>query len=261
MKLIRNHAVSDMACPEPTPSPSQEGNSIAGGSCRAPLLGGDGGELADREGRGEGGRYHSTVALRPSVLIALSLLAAGILSLAVAAPDASAPAKSAVTQITSQAVDFDLKARQATYRGDVTVLDPRIRLTCETLTATIAESGGRVDSLVAESNVVAIIATNDTVFTVTSSKAIYSYQVTPKTTNQTLELSGLPEPKITWPQTNGVVAETNVFTARRILWNISAGTIKAEGHRGVFPNVDALKNVAAPAAATNKVVAPNPANP
>jgi lipopolysaccharide export system protein LptA len=192
-------------------------------------------------------------------LFALSLLTAGILSAIAAAPDAVAP--SAVTQITSKAVDFDLKSRQAVYYGDVTVRDPRIHLTCEFLTATIAESGGRVDSLVAESNVVAIIATNDTVFTVTSPKAIYTYQVTTTTTNQTLELTGLPEPKITWPQTNGVSAETNEFVARRILWNISAGTIKAEGHRGVFPNVDALKKVAEPAPATNAVVEPKTANP
>lgn len=193
--------------------------------------------------------------------IALLLLATGTMLLIAATPDTSTPPKAAATQITSKAVDFDLKARQAVYRGNVKVLDPRIQLTCEALTATIAESGGRVDSLVAESNVVATIATNNTVFTVTSSKAIYTYQLTPQITNQTLELSGLPEPKITWPQTNGVTAETNEFTARRILWNISAGTIKAEGHRGVFPNVDALKNVAEPASVTNKVVAPTPATP
>ena len=193
-------------------------------------------------------------------LIVFSLLAAGVLSLAAAEPDA-APALAAATQITSQAVDFDLKARQAVYHGNVTVQDPRIHLTCEFLTATIAESGGRVDSLVAESNVVAVIVTNNTVFTVTSPKAIYNYQVLASATNQTLELSGLPEPRITWPQTNSVPPETNQFTARRIFWDIGKGTIKAEGHRGVFPNVGALKKVTEAAAATNAPVTPAPTNP
>lgn len=146
------------------------------------------------------------------------------------------------TRITSQMVDFDLKSRQAVYRGDVRVIDPRIELTCERLTATLSESGGSLDSLVAESNVVAHIATNQTIFTVTASKAIYTYQLLPTVTNQTLELTGLPEPTITWPQEGSIPARTNEFAARRILWNIGTGNINAEGHRGVFPSVESLNN-------------------
>jgi len=176
-------------------------------------------------------------------LIVLSLLALGAVRLCAAETNAepSAPA-AAETQITSQSVDFDLKTRQAIYKGDVHVEDPRIALSCEFLTATIAESGGRVDSLIAESNVVATIITNETVFTVTAAKAIYTYQVLPTATNQTLELTGTPEPSITWPQKDSEPPRTNKFVARKILWDIGTGNINAVGHRGVFPSVDTLSN-------------------
>lgn len=176
-------------------------------------------------------------------LIVFLLLAFGTARVCAAETDAGAAATNAAeTRITSRTVSFDLKTRQAVYRGDVHVDDPRIDLICDFLTATISESGGRVDSLVAESNVVAVITTNNTVFTVTAAKANYNYRVSSTTTNQTLELTGTPEPRITWPQEGSVPPRTNEFVARRILWDISTGNIDAEGHRGVFPSVGALSN-------------------
>jgi hypothetical protein len=176
-------------------------------------------------------------------LIAFLLLAIGVAHVCAAETDAGpATTDAAATRITSQLVNFDLKTRQALYQGDVKVEDPRIALTCGILTATISEGAGRVDSLIAESNVVAIITTNNTVFTVTAAKAVYNCRMSHTVTNQTLELSGLPEPKITWPQEGSTPTRTNEFVARRILWDIGTGNIKAEGHRGVFPSVDALNN-------------------
>lgn len=180
------------------------------------------------------------------------------------AADSAAPSanRAAETRITSESVNFDLKSRQAVYRGGVRVEDPRIGMTCERLTATISEAGGRVDSLVAESNVVAVVATNDTVFTVKAAKAIYTYLVSNTATNQTLELSGTPEPTITWPQEGSEPPRTNEFAARRILWDIGTGNITAEGHRGVFPSVDALNKPVkqtAPAT-TNKAPVVTPAS-
>jgi hypothetical protein len=191
-------------------------------------------------------------------LIILSLLALGVMPLWAVTTQAAPILPASATQITAESVDFDLKSRQAVYHGDVKVVDPRINLNCEWLTATIAESGGRVDRLVAESNVVATIVTNDTVFTVKSPRAIYTYNVLPTVTNQILELSGVPEPTITWPQAASNPPRTNEFIARRILWNIGEGTITAEGHRGVFPSVDVLKKMTAPAAGTNAAAVPNP---
>lgn len=146
------------------------------------------------------------------------------------------------TKITARTGEFDLRSRQVIYRKNVTVLDPRIQLTCELLTANIAESGGRLDSLIAESNVVAIIATNDTVYTVTAEKAIYTHQRVGTMTNQTLELSGLPAPKITWPQPNSELPQTNTGIASKILWDLISGKIKAENPQGVFPSVGSDRN-------------------
>jgi lipopolysaccharide export system protein LptA len=144
------------------------------------------------------------------------------------------------THISSDSVEFDMKTRVATYQGNVRVADPRITITCDFLTARVPESG-RVDSIVAETNVVAVIATNNTVFTVNAAKAIYTYQVLPFTTNQTLELTGLPAPRVTWPQEDNTPPKTNEFFARRILWDLGRNTFKADEHRGVFPDMEALK--------------------
>lgn len=192
-------------------------------------------------------------------LIVFLLLAAGAMHGFAAETDAgAATTHAAETHITSKTVNFDLKTRQAVYHGDVKVEDPRIALTCEVLTATISESGGRVDSLIAESNVVAVISTNNTIYTVTAAKAIYNYRVSPAVTNQTLELSGLPEPKITWPQEGSEPPRPNEFAARRILWDIGTGNIIAEGHRGVFPTMDAWSN---PLKEIDKATATNSAPP
>jgi len=169
------------------------------------------------------------------------------------------------TKITARTGEFDLKSRQVVYRENVAVLDPRIQLTCELLTANIAESGGRVDSLVAESNVVAIIATNDTIYTVKAEKAIYTYQLIGTTTNQTLELSGSPAPKITWPQPNSEPPRTNTGIASRILWDLITGKIKAENPQGVFPSVDAARNplreITEPTSTNSTPAAPATTNP
>ena len=174
-------------------------------------------------------------------LIVLLWLATALI-LSAAPTDLASAANSGETHITSESVNFDLKSRQAIYRGNVHVNDPRISLKCEWLAATISSSGGRVDNLVAETNVVALIATNETVFTVKAAKATYTYQVQPTVTNQTLELTGTPEPTITWPQPESDPVRTNEFAARRILWDIGTGNISAEGHRGVFPSVETFNN-------------------
>jgi len=164
-------------------------------------------------------------------------LVVGTMALAADAPPIDAATE---THISSDSVEFDMKTRLAIYRGNVRVQDPRITMTCEYLTAKVP-AGGRVDSIIAETNVVATIVTNNTTFTITSAKATYTYQVLPFATNQTLELTGLPLPKISWPQEDVVPPGTNEFTARRILWDLGRGSFRAEEQRGVFPDMETLK--------------------
>ncbi|MFN3410430.1 MAG: LptA/OstA family protein [Limisphaerales bacterium] len=170
-------------------------------------------------------------------LLPLLLLVLGLAPLIARAAE---PGPEAETHIASDSVEFDMKTRLAVYRGNVTVTDPRIALTCEFLTAKVLDSG-QVERIVAETNVVATIVTNNTTFTVTAAKATYTYQVSATATNQTLELTGLPAPKITWPQEDVSPPRTNEFTARRILWDLANERLTAEEHRGVFPDFQALR--------------------
>lgn len=124
------------------------------------------------------------------------------------------------TIITSQSVDFDLKSRSAIYRGNVRVEDLRISLTCELLTARMPTNGGRVDSIIAETNVVIVVQdskgeTNHA----TAARVIYTYQRTTTVTNEMLELTGSPaieSPQgtltgdtITWDRVKDVIRATN----------------------------------------------------
>ena len=96
-------------------------------------------------------------------------------------------------------VHFDLKTHMAVYRGHVRVDDPKMRLTCETMTANVPEAGGRIDSIVAEQNVV--IETLDEkgqTNRATADKAVYTYKVAGSVTNETVELTG--NPLLEWPQ-------------------------------------------------------------
>ena len=56
--------------------------------------------------------------------------------------------------ISSDSADFDLTGHEAIYRGHVRVDDPQMKLTCEQLIADVPQSGGHVNHIVAETNVV-----------------------------------------------------------------------------------------------------------
>lgn len=155
-------------------------------------------------------------------LTALFLLAAGMMRLCAAGTnDAPVTNLIAETHITSLSVDFDLKSRTAIYRGNVRVDDPRVALTCELLTATIPESSGRVDSIIAETNVVITLIDKGATNRATSAKAVYTYSVNDGKTNEVLELLG--SPAIESPQ--------GTLTGDAITWDRINDTIKATNQR------------------------------
>jgi lipopolysaccharide transport protein LptA len=100
----------------------------------------------------------------------------------------------APTRIDSDSADFDLNGHKAIYRGNVRVDDPQIKLTCEFLVADLPQSGGRINHIVAETNVV-IDTTDEKGATnhVTSDKAVYDYNVQGTVTNETITLTGSPQ--------------------------------------------------------------------
>ena len=103
----------------------------------------------------------------------------------------------APTLIDSDSADFDLNGHQAIYRGHVRVDDPQMKLTCAQLIADLPQSGGRPTHIVAETNVV-IDFTDDKGQTnhATSDKAVYLYNVQNGVTNETVTLTGNPQPQV-----------------------------------------------------------------
>jgi lipopolysaccharide transport protein LptA len=124
------------------------------------------------------------------------------------------------TRIDSDSVDFDLTARQAIYRGHVRVDDPEMKLTSEWLVADLPQSGGRVNNIVAKTNVV-IDATDEKGQAVhaTGDKVVYHYQVQGSVTNETITLTGNPQLEnaqdtltgdvIVWDRANNHLSATN----------------------------------------------------
>jgi lipopolysaccharide transport protein LptA len=126
----------------------------------------------------------------------------------------------APTKIDSDSADFDLNGRRAIYNGNVRVDSPQMKLTCAQLTVDLPPEGGRINHIVAETNVV-IDATDDKGATnhVTSAKAVYDYNVQGSVTNETITLTGSPQivntqgtntaDVIVWDRVNGHVHEIN----------------------------------------------------
>lgn len=97
------------------------------------------------------------------------------------------------TEIFSDSGEFDLKTRVAVYLGNVRVVDPQMKLSCEKLTVVVPEEGGRVDHIVAETNVVIDAADNEgNPVRATSQKAVYTYKIESSVTNELIELTGDP---------------------------------------------------------------------
>jgi len=95
------------------------------------------------------------------------------------------------TRIEADRADFDLATREATYFGNVRVDDPEMKLHCEWLAADLPQAGGRVNHIVAETNVVIDFADEKgQPYHATGDKVVYFYQVQGGVTNETITLTG-----------------------------------------------------------------------
>jgi len=139
------------------------------------------------------------------------------------------------TRIESDTVNFDLNlnARQAVYTGDVRVDDPQMKLRCARLTVNLPADGGRVDRIVAETNVV-IDTTNADGQTMhaTSDKAVYIYEVQNGATNETVTLTG-----------NARVENAQGWlTGEPIVWNRANNSLSAMNQKMIFrQNLDGMQ--------------------
>jgi lipopolysaccharide export system protein LptA len=128
-----------------------------------------------------------------------------------------APAKTnflmrAATEIFSDRGEFNMKSEPfvAIYTGHVRVIDPQMKLTCDVLTATLPKSGGHVDRIVAERNVVIDAAdTHGEPVHATCDRATYTFKVENAVTNELIELSGDPR----------IETKTRSVTGEPIIWD------------------------------------------
>jgi lipopolysaccharide transport protein LptA len=98
------------------------------------------------------------------------------------------------TRIYSESANLNLTGHKVVYRGHVRVDDPQMKLACQWLTVDLPEPGGRVDHIVAETNVVMnFVDARGNPARATGSRAVYSYQVHNGVTNETVTLTGNPQ--------------------------------------------------------------------
>ena len=154
------------------------------------------------------------------------------------------------TRIESESVDFDLTAHRATYRGHVRVDDPEMKLSCEWLIADLPQEGGRINHIVAETNVVTDFTDEKgQTMHATGDKAVYVYDVQNGVTNETVTLTGNPVLENAQGKSTGDM----------IVWDRARNHLDITNPKIVFhQNINgATADTNSPPIMTNKLAAPN----
>jgi lipopolysaccharide export system protein LptA len=160
-------------------------------------------------------------------LIAMMAAAAGAAALAQSNTNAP-PQLLRVTDIHSHSAVFDGNGHTVTYRGDVRVIAPDMKLTCALLVADLPPSGGRVSHIVAETNVVMdAVDSKGQPIHATSQMAVYDYSVQNGTTNEIVTLTGIPQPQI--------VISQGTNTADKIIWDRANNGYSCQGNYSFQP--------------------------
>jgi len=180
-------------------------------------------------------------------LIAMMAVTAGLAARAQSNTNA-APQLMRMMDIHADSADFDGNGHTVTYHGNVRVNNPDTKLTCAQLVADLTESGGRPTHIVAETNVV-IDSTDDKGQTthVTSDKAVYDYNVQNGVTNETVTLTGNPQPQVENAQ--------GTMVADVIIWNRASNGYQFKGnyHMVSRQNPGVVTDTNSPPAMTNEL--------
>jgi lipopolysaccharide transport protein LptA len=176
--------------------------------------------------------------------ITLLIMAGGGILCAQTNVSGATPPPRAPTIINSDRADFDIAARKAFYYGNVCVDDPQMKLTCAKMTADLPQTGGHINRIVAETNVV-IDSVDDKGQTnhATSDKAVYFYNVQNGVTNETVTLTG-----------NAKVENAQGWlTGEPIIWDRANNMMHAENQKMLFrQNIsDVMMKTNSPTAKTN----------
>ena len=107
-------------------------------------------------------------------------------------------------------------------------LRPQMKLTCGVLTASMPEGGKRIESILAEQNVVVdSLDEKGQNSHATAEKLVYTYKVTGGITNEMIELSGNPSPALTNSQVGRM-------EGKLIIWNMTTGKVSVKEPRTSF---------------------------
>ncbi len=154
-----------------------------------------------------------------------------------------------MTDIYSDSADFDWLGHTATNRGNVRVIAPDMKLTCALLIADLPQSGGGLNHVVAETNVVLDAKdSNGKPIHATGDRAVYGYSVENGVTNATITLTGNPQPQVVMPE-GTIVADV-------IVWDLANKSYHGYGSYHMVPHQDSgvVTNTNSPAATTNNPV-------
>jgi len=154
----------------------------------------------------------------------------------------SSPSTNIQTDIYSKTAIFEHGTRRVIYHDNVIVDDPRIHITCEMLTAQLPPEGKRIDSIVAETNVVMLIPDKGATNRATSDKAVYTFTITAGVTNEVIELTGSP----------AIERPDGTLTGTKITWNRALDTVTADNQKMTYRGTNAPTKLVS----TNAVSAP-----
>ena len=137
--------------------------------------------------------------------------------------------------IESRSSVFDLKSNQVVYLGNVRVEATNMVLRCDFLTAAMPARGGKIERVLARTNVVIdLTGAKGEKLRATSEQAVYAYTVAGGQTNEIIELTGATNSWtfsvgdfVQWAAlSNKLAADTNAVS--RYLWDqLSAATRQA----------------------------------
>ena len=156
-----------------------------------------------------------------------------------------------VTDIYSDSADFDWLGHTATNRGNVRVIAPDMKLTCALLIADLPQSGGGLNHVVAETNVVLDAKdSNGKPIHATGDRAVYVYSVENGVTNATITLTGNPQPQVVIPE-GTIVADV-------IVWDLASKSYHFFGNYHMVSHQDlgGVTSTNSPPATTNGLAAP-----
>ena len=181
-------------------------------------------------------------------LILFALLATGTMQLRAA--DSTFPATQSTnteTHIHATRATFEHGSRKAIYEGNVIVDDPRVHITCELLTARLPETGKRIDSIIAETNVVMLIPNKGATNRATGDKAVYTFSVNAGVTNELLVLTGSP----------AIESPEGTMSGTKITWDRARDSLSADDSHMTYrgTNGPSMFN------STNAVPEPKPKTP